>query len=99
VIEQELLDILEKEEIFWRQRSRENRLLEGESNTYFFIEWPMDVREKNMISSLKHGDSVIQGDEELLTHATDFYMNLFGHVDDSGVRLSGDIWSTEEKIK
>jgi hypothetical protein len=26
-------------------------------------------------------------------------MNLFGHVDDSGVRLSGDIWSTEEKIK
>jgi hypothetical protein len=52
-----------------------------------------------MIFSLKHGDSVIQGDEELLTHATDFYRNLFGHVEDSGVRLSGDIWSTEEKIK
>jgi hypothetical protein len=99
VIEQELLDILEKEEIFWWQRSRENRLLEGDSNTSFFHRMANGYKRKNMIFSLEHGDSVIQGDEELLTHATDFYMNLFGHVEDSGVRLSGDIWSTEEKIK
>jgi hypothetical protein len=50
-----------------------------------------------MIFSLKHEDSVIQGDEELLKHATYFYKNLFGPVEDTGVRLNGDIWNAEEK--
>jgi hypothetical protein len=41
---------------------------------------------------------VIQGDEDLLNHATDFYKTLFGPVEDKGVRLSGDVWNSAEKL-
>jgi hypothetical protein len=55
-------------------------------------------KRKSTIFSLKHGDSVIQGDEDLLQHATDFYKNLFGPVENRGVRLSEDVWNNEEKL-
>jgi hypothetical protein len=41
---------------------------------------------------------VIQGDEDLLKHATNFYKILFGPVENKGVRLNGDIWSNDEKL-
>jgi hypothetical protein len=55
-------------------------------------------KRKSTIFSLKHGDSVIQGDEDLLQHATDFYRNLFSPVEDRGVRLNENVWSNDEKL-
>jgi hypothetical protein len=97
-LQQELLDILDKEECFWRQRAKGNWLLQGDSNTTYFHRMTNGCKRKSTIFSLKHGDSVVQGDEDLLNHATEFYKNLFGPVEDRGVRLSGDVWSSEEKI-
>jgi hypothetical protein len=34
-LQQELLDILDKEEKFWRQRARDNCLLQGDCNTAY----------------------------------------------------------------
>jgi hypothetical protein len=41
---------------------------------------------------------VIQGDEELLQHATEFYKNIFGPVEYRGVRLSDDVWNNDERL-
>jgi hypothetical protein len=97
-LQQELLDILEREECFWRQRARDNWLLQGDSNTAYFHRMANGCKRKSPIFSLKHGDSVVQGDEDLLSHATEFYKNLFGPVEDRGVRLSADVWSSEERL-
>jgi hypothetical protein len=34
----------------------------------------------------------------LLSHATQFYKNLFGRAEDRGVRLNADIWDNAEKL-
>jgi hypothetical protein len=55
-------------------------------------------KRKSKIFSLKNGESVIQGDKELLNHATQFYKNLFGPAEDRGVRLNAEIWENAEKL-
>jgi hypothetical protein len=47
---------------------------------------------------LKKGDTIIQGDDALLDHATSFYKDLFGPVADTGIRLDGEIWEEREKL-
>jgi hypothetical protein len=97
-LQQEMLDILDKEECFWRQRARDNWLLKGDSNTTFFHRMANGCKRKSKIFSLKNGDSVIQGDDDLLNHATQLYKNLFGPAEDRGVRLNVDIWNNAEKL-
>jgi hypothetical protein len=70
LLQQEMLKILHNEEFFWRQRSRENWLLQGDSNSAFFHRASNGCRRKRTIFSLKNGDSTIQGDAALLEHAT-----------------------------
>jgi hypothetical protein len=55
-------------------------------------------KRKTKIFSLKNGDYVIQGDEALFCHATQFYKNLSGPAEDRGVRLSAEVWSNVEKL-
>jgi mannosylglycoprotein endo-beta-mannosidase len=97
-IQIELLTLLEKEEAFWQQRSRENWLLQGDNNTRFFHRIANGRKRKRTMFSLKDGDRTIQGTSALMEHATDFYKQLFGPVVDSGVRLDGSIGDENEKL-
>ncbi|KAK1697578.1 hypothetical protein QYE76_014275 [Lolium multiflorum] len=97
-LQQELLHVLDNEEAFWRQRSRENWLLHGDSNSAFFHRAANGCKRKRTIFYLKKGDTVVQGNAALLEHATAFYKDLFGPVIDSGIRLSDDVWSDDEKL-
>jgi hypothetical protein len=98
MLQQEMLKILDNEESFWRQRSRENWLLQGDSNSAFFHRASNGCRRKRTIFSLKKGDSIIHGDAALFEHATSFYKDLFGPIDDTGIRLRDDIWLEDEKL-
>jgi hypothetical protein len=49
-------------------------------------------KRKNTILSFEHGDNTIEGDENLLTHATDYYSDLFGHVPAFNIQLSEHLW-------
>jgi hypothetical protein len=97
-IQKELLTIIDREESYWHQRSREKWLLQGDSNTAFFHRMSNGCKRKRTIFSLKDGDNIIQGTPDLLEHATAFYKNLFGPANDSGIRLADETWSLEEKI-
>jgi hypothetical protein len=97
-LQQELLDILDNEEKFWRQRARDNWLLQGDCNTAYFHRLANGCKRKSTICSLKNGESLVQGDEDLLQRATDFYRNLFGPAKDRGVRLDENVWNTDEKL-
>jgi hypothetical protein len=50
------------------------------------------------IFSLKKGDTIIQGDDALLDHATSFYKDLFGPVADTAIRLNNEIWEEGDKL-
>jgi hypothetical protein len=97
-IQKELLSIIDREETYWHQRSREKWLLQGDSNTSFFHRISNGCKRKRTIFSLKDGGNIIHGTSDLLDHATAFYKNLFGPAIDSGIRLEDNIWSAEEKI-
>jgi hypothetical protein len=98
LLQQEMLKVLDNEESFWRQRSRENWLLQGDSNSAFFHRAANGCKRKRNIFSLKKGDTIVQGDAALLEHASVFYKDLFGPVIDSAIRLRDDVWAEEEKL-
>jgi hypothetical protein len=97
-IQHELLNIIDKEESYWQQRSRERWLLQGDNNNSFFHRISNGCKRKRTIFSMKDGDNVIQGTADMLNHATAFYKNLFGPATDSGIGLNSQIWSDDEKI-
>jgi hypothetical protein len=95
-IQEELLSIYEHEEEFWRQRGREQWLLQGDNNTEFFHRCANGQKRKRMMFSLQNGTKLIQGTDDLLAHATSFYKELFGPQQMSSARLAANVWSDEE---
>jgi mannosylglycoprotein endo-beta-mannosidase len=88
----ENLKFLDQEELYWHNRSHETWLLYGDLNTNFFHRVASGRKRKNTILSFEHGDNTIEGDENLLTHATDYYSDLFGHVPAFNIQLSEHLW-------
>jgi hypothetical protein len=62
----ELHQILENEELYWYKRSHETWMLKGDNNTEFFHRVSHGRRRKQSIFSLKDGENVVIGDENLL---------------------------------
>lgn len=55
-------------------------------------------KRKNTIHSLKMGGEVIEGNENLIAHATEFYKELFGPGHGNIFHLDPETWSQEEKL-
>ena len=65
----------------------------------FFIELLMVEREKNTILSFKKGDEVVEGDSNLLAHATEYYKILFGPEQGYSFPLAPDLWDENELVQ
>lgn len=77
-IEKELDGLLEKEEIYWKQRSRIEWLKESDRNTKFFHRKSTWRKKKNNIQRLKKEDGSVTDDIEEMSHmATNFFKNLY----------------------
>ena len=72
----EFHDIITKEEMFWRQRSRKVFLKEGDRNTKFFHMTTLKHRMANIISRLKIEERFIDNEEIIKREAMDFFSNL-----------------------
>ena len=66
-------DIITKEEIYWRQRSRSVWLNEGDKNTIFSHFSTLKHREKTRISNLKKGILKITEEKEILEEMVSFF--------------------------
>lgn len=55
-------------------------------------------RRKNTILSFKNGDETVEGDNNLLAHATEFYKNLFGFEQGHELQLDPDLWDSGELL-
>jgi hypothetical protein len=71
--------LLREEELKWYERAKVNTLLEGNDNTRFFHLVANSKHRKQHIYQLENDQGVIVGDEQLKTHITQYYKNLFGH--------------------
>jgi mannosylglycoprotein endo-beta-mannosidase len=56
-----LMQIYEGEEFFWKERSSENWLLQGDNNSAYFHKIANGRRRKNVMYSLKQNDILIGG--------------------------------------
>jgi hypothetical protein len=77
-IERELDNLLEQEELYWRQRSRIQWLKEGDRNTKFFHQKATWRAKKNKIERLEKADgSMSESKEEMEEMATKFFKDLY----------------------
>jgi hypothetical protein len=49
-------------------------------------------KRKNTILSFDHEGTTIEGDENLLAHATAYYTDLFGPTPDFNIQINNSIW-------
>lgn len=68
--------ILEKEEIFWYQKSRVKWLSYGDKNTSYFHQYVKVRRQQNYVHRLKINDAWVEDQETILNGAVQFFQNL-----------------------
>lgn len=82
-----LLKIFEQEEMYWNEMSNNTWLLKGDVNTEFFQSGKWKENEKETIYALQHEDRIIEGDDNLLKHAIDYYKDVFGPANKPSIQL------------
>lgn len=97
-ITRDLVAIWRMEEMKARQKSRDRNIKEGDKNTTYFQAVANQRNRKKRIVGLEGPDGWIEGNDNLLSHAVDFYKNLFGQEEDSGISLGENFWEESEKV-
>jgi hypothetical protein len=70
--------LTEKEEIFWRQRSRVSWLQEGDRNTKFYHACASQRKRGNQINGLWDENDVLQTDQLVISNiAVEYFHQLF----------------------
>ena len=73
----QLTKLLREEEIYWFQRSKATKLLQGDDNTKYFHTLANGRHRKTKITQLEQ-EGIIVGDANLKDYITDYYKRLFG---------------------
>jgi len=72
--------------------------LKGDNNTKYFHSIANGRKRKNNVLFLESDGHVIEGDENLLNHATEYYTELFGPVDDHNIHIDSSLWGELEQV-
>jgi len=74
----QLTKLLREEEIYWLQRSKATKLLQGDDNTKYFLLVANGKHRKTKIVQLEQEEGTIVGDGNLKNYITEYYKGLFG---------------------
>ena len=94
----ENLRMLEQEELYWLQRSHETWLFKADSNTEYFYRCANGRNRKNTIITLENDGICIEGDDNLLRHASEHYSELFAPVPQHDIHMDPSIWNASYKL-
>jgi hypothetical protein len=73
-------------------------MLKGDNNTKYFHKIANGRKRKNTIISLENEGNIIEGDENLLKHATSYYADLFGPGEEHNIHIDVSLWDELEKV-
>jgi len=73
-------------------------LHEGDIKTEYFHRIANGRKRRNLILKLEDGDRSIEGDSDLLAHATEYYKKLFGPELGNSFPLDPALWDEEDKV-
>lgn len=92
-------DILLKEEIFWKQKSRESWLKEGDSNTKFFHNTTNFKRNINRIAKINTGEGTTTKDPGKISEVlTNFYYSLLNSLEASDLNTQKEMLKAIPKL-
>jgi mannosylglycoprotein endo-beta-mannosidase len=89
-LKERLVTLLREEELKWYERAKVKTLLEGDANTRFFHLVANGKHRKQRIFKLEDDQGIVVGDDCLKRHITNYYKDLFGQPEASGVSLVED---------
>lgn len=92
------MNSLDQEESYWFNRCHEQWLLKGDSNTSYFQRIANGRKRKNTVISLEKDGEIIEGDENLLKHATEYYTELFGPEQTHDIHIEQSVWDELECV-
>ncbi|KAK2448388.1 hypothetical protein QL285_007654 [Trifolium repens] len=73
----ELDNALERQELFWKEKSSTKLHMEGDRNTAYFHRLAKIKNSTKLISSLKNGNEVLTEPTQLVEHVVNYFQNLF----------------------
>ena len=91
-LEEKMIQILASEEEYWRQRGRQNWILQGDANTAYFHAYANGRKCKCAISSLKVDHSLITAPDLIQQHVYEFYIALMGTEEPKILSLVAQPW-------
>lgn len=94
----QIMCLLDQEKSYWYKRCHEEWLLKGDNNTKYFHKIANGRKRKNTIISLEKNGNIIEGDENLLSHATEYYANLFGLEVEHNIHIDTNLWAELAKV-
>ncbi|XP_074369753.1 uncharacterized protein LOC141711250 [Apium graveolens] len=75
---EEFLKLLEKQEVYWKQRSKQFWLREGDHNTKFFHKFALGRRKRNQVTKLKDSNGEWKEDKDGVRKVIiDYFSELF----------------------
>ncbi|XP_019431829.1 PREDICTED: uncharacterized protein LOC109338932 [Lupinus angustifolius] len=80
--QKQLLNALNLEEIFWKDKARVNWHTHGDRNTSYFHKLTRIREATKAISMIRHEGNIITDPDEISSHIVHFYMNLFNSSND-----------------
>ena len=72
--------------------------MKGDNNTSYFHKIANGRKLKNTVLSLENDGEIIEGDENLLNHATEYYTNLFGPEMGHNIHIDQSLWNELEQV-
>jgi hypothetical protein len=91
-LEETRVNIYQKEEEYWRQRSRIKWAVEGDANTAYFHAIANGKRKKCAITNLTTPFGTITDKRAIQTHVYAFYRELIGTEDPQLLSLVSNLW-------
>ena len=97
-LEHSLMGIYKSEEAFWRQRSRQNWILHGESNSAYFHAIANGRHRKCSIPCLWADGVLLEDARDISAHIYSFYKELFKAGPRTGISLSPHLWPAAARV-
>jgi hypothetical protein len=97
-LEAQMMEILSAEEEYWRQRGRQQWLLQGDANTKFFHAFDNGRKRKCAIHSLFTDQGLVTEKCAIQELIYTFYHNLMGAEEPKLLSIRPDLWPAHQKV-